>query len=98
MGGKAIGRSGDYYCQKLGGNLVGGSIFAVDCSSYTDEIAQMVERRTVEPEARGLNPPYCMSQAIGCQKSLPNRRTTEYQCTQCNNADDKRPYDTLMTV
>ena len=69
-----------------------------------DEIALMVERQTMEPEDPGSNPaasdfftPCCsVSQAIGCIKFLPNGCTTKYQCTRRDNADDKRPYDTMM--
>ena len=65
----------------------------------SDEIAQMVQRQTKEMEAPESTPalvnyfaPFCsVSQAIGCIKSLPNRRTTKYQCTSCDNADDKSP-------
>ena len=63
-----------------------------------DEIAQMVERWTVEQEVLGSNLATgkffrTISQAIGHIKSLPNGCTTEYQCTQSYNVDDKRPYD-----
>ena len=68
------------------------------------EIAQMVERPTEELEVPGSNPTtgnffYCsVSQAIECIKSLPNRRTTKYQCTWHDDADDKRPNGTMMTA
>ena len=71
-----------------------------------DEIAQMVERRTVEPEALGSNPTVCkffvpccsMSQAIGCIKYLPNGRMTQYKCIRLDMADNNRPYDTMITL
>ena len=64
----------------------------------------MVEWQTVESVVPGANPtlrnffaPCCrVSQAIGCIKSLPNGRRTEFKCTKHDNADDQRPYDTMM--
>ena len=33
---------------------------------------------------------------IGCMKFLLKGRKTKYQCTLLDNADDKKPYDTMM--